>query len=59
MEWKQLRDRILFGVGVTGIVISLAVWVVQNRSPDPTLMLAFTGMAGLPAVLRKDEKGQE
>jgi NhaP-type Na+/H+ or K+/H+ antiporter len=51
-EWPFLRDVVLFVCGIAGIAHETLVSPV----PDPSLLILFGGMAGLPAFLRKDEK---
>ena len=58
-DWKLLRNVILFTVGIAGIVFMTVVWAITSRTPDPSLLIAFTAMAGLPVFLRADEKDQE
>ena len=58
-DWKLLRNIILFVVGLSGVIAMTVVWIVTNRTPDPSLLIAFTAMAGLPVFLRADEKDQE
>jgi hypothetical protein len=48
----QVRDGILFVVGLLGIAHQTLV----AQEPDPTLLLLFGAMIGLPGFLRKDEK---
>lgn len=45
------RDTILFVVGLAGIIYE----TVQNGGDQPTLLILFGGMVGLPAFLRADE----
>jgi hypothetical protein len=49
--WPPSRDLILFLVGLAGV----AHETIISASPDPTLLLIFGAMLGLPAFLRKDE----
>lgn len=55
MSWKDRRDRILFWGGLSIIAVSVTLWVVFRRSPDPQLMLIAGGMIGVTAVLKNDE----
>lgn len=50
-EWKFLRDIILFLGGLAGV----AHETIFEASADPTLLLIFGAMMGLPAFLRNDE----
>lgn len=56
MTWRELRDRILLGVGLTGFTTFLVVWVLTGRTPDPSLLVASLGLIGAPSVLRLDER---
>lgn len=56
MRWQELRDRILLGFGITGLTTMLIVWVVTKRSPDPSLLVAFSTIIGIPSVIRWDER---
>lgn len=58
MHWPLIRNVLLFGGGLTGVIVLTVTWVVANRTPDPQLILLFTGMMGLPAFLHYDEKGE-
>jgi hypothetical protein len=58
-DWKLLRNIILFTVGLTGLIALTATWIVTTRSPDPSLLIAFAAMAGLPVVMVKDESEQK
>ena len=58
-KWKLVRNIILFAVGMSGVITMTVVWIVVNRTPDPSLLIAFTAMAGLPVFLRADEKDNE
>jgi ABC-type Fe3+-siderophore transport system permease subunit len=55
ISWKNIRDVILFFAGLIGVSISTAAWL-YGRTPEPTLLVTFTAMMGLPAFLRSDEK---
>lgn len=48
-----MRDTVLFCAGLLGVVHQTLVGPVE-----PTLLLLFAGMMGLPAVIRADEKGR-
>lgn len=50
---KNLRDSILFFSGLAGVIHQTLIGPVE-----PTLLLLFAGMMGLPAVIRADEKGR-
>jgi hypothetical protein len=49
--WPFTRDVVLFAAGLFGV----AYETVFAPSPDPTLLLVFGAMLGLPIFLRKDE----
>jgi hypothetical protein len=50
--WQFVRDVILFVCGLIGIA-----WEsLAPGSPDPSLLVVFGAMLGLPIFLRKDEK---
>ena len=53
--WPFLRDVILFTAGIGGVTVLTVMWVAADREPNPSLMLLFTAMMGLPVFLRKDE----
>lgn len=48
--WKDARDAILFLAGLLGIVHQ----TVLAHPPEPTLLLVFAAMMGLPAFLKKE-----
>ena len=48
--WQFLRDVALFTVGLAGI----AHETLLAPQPDPSLLVLFAGMVGLPVFLRKD-----
>lgn len=48
---KNARDSILFFAGLAGVIHQTLIGPVE-----PTLLLLFAGMMGLPAVIRADEK---
>ena len=49
---RAVRDTVLFVVGLAGIVYETVG--IPGR-PDPTLLLVFAAMVGLPAFLRADD----
>lgn len=50
--FKLVRDIVLFAVGVGGII-----WeVLANGGQNSTLLVMFSGMAGLPAFLFGDAR---
>ena len=48
---QALRDSIIFGVGIFGILYETIIEKVDR----PTLVVLFAGMVGLPAFLRGDD----
>lgn len=50
-RFRITRDGILFAVGLAGIVYETLV----NRGDNPTLLILFGAMCGLPAFLHADE----
>lgn len=54
-----VRDTILFVTGLGGLSLLTGVWVLTGRAPEPSLLVIFAGMAGLPAVIRGDEKRRD
>lgn len=48
--WKDARDLILFLAGLAGVA-----YETLHGPVDPSLLLLFGAMMGLPAFLRKDE----
>jgi hypothetical protein len=54
VNWKAARDTILFVSGLAGV----AYETLSGKPPNPTLLLLFAAMMGLPAFLRKDENGR-
>jgi hypothetical protein len=48
---KDFRDIVLFSAGLLGVVHQTLVGPVE-----PTLIVLFAAMMGLPAFLRADEK---
>lgn len=51
-KWKVVRDILLFFGGMIGV----ANEAFFQATTDPTLLILFGAMMGLPAFLRKDEK---
>ncbi len=51
-KWKVARDILLFFGGMVGV----ANEAFFQATTDPTLLILFGAMMGLPAFLRKDEK---
>lgn len=49
-HWLFVRDVILFVFGLLGI----AYEAIVIPHPDPSLLVVFGGMLGLPIFLRKD-----
>lgn len=52
-----LRSTVLFCVGTIGVIAEAGYSLVYRETPDPTLMIAFTAMMGLPVFLNQDSKG--
>ena len=50
--WPFMRDVALFAFGILGVFYE----TVFARPPDPSLLVLFAGMLGLPVFLRKDGK---
>lgn len=50
---KNFRDTVLFTSGLLGVAHQTVVGPV-----DPSLLVLFAAMMGLPAFLRADEKGK-
>jgi hypothetical protein len=48
---QAVRDSIIFGVGIAGIIYE----TVFQQVDRPTLLVLFAAMVGLPAFLRGDE----
>jgi len=46
-----IRDIIIFGVGIAGIVYETLV----EKADRPSLLILFAAMVGLPTFLRGDE----
>ena len=55
-KWPLIRDVALFCLGAFGVLTELAVWLIANRQPDPSLLMLFAGALGLPLALHKDAK---
>ena len=51
LQWKTLRDGILFFAGLAGVFHQ----TVLAPSPNEALLVLFAAMMGLPAFLRSDE----
>lgn len=51
MKRHVTRGQIIFIVGLGGIVIELANQIIRDRAVDPTILLIFGAMIGLPKVL--------
>jgi hypothetical protein len=49
--WRLVRDAVLFVAGLVGIIQQTVI----AESPNPTLLLIFAAMVGLPGFLRRDE----
>lgn len=52
---RVARDVTLFLFGLAGIAHETLI----AATPDPSLLFLFGGMVGLPAFLRRDEKGDK
>jgi hypothetical protein len=52
---RLTRDVIIFTVGLLGIIHEAVI----QHTERPFLLALFGAMIGLPAFLRKDEKGDE
>jgi hypothetical protein len=53
-RWPLTREVLLFVAGLAGLIFE----TVFRSSPDPSLLLIFGAMLGLPLMLRKDGGGQ-
>lgn len=51
LDGKTVRDWIMFGVGILGVVYETVVAQVDR----PALLALFAAMLGLPLFLRRDE----
>lgn len=57
MKWTpQRRTVILFFAGLTGVAVETVGSVAFSHPVDPSLLVIFGGMMGLPLFLRGDEK---
>lgn len=54
-SWTTFRDRLIFFVGLGGIIFEVG----YVRPPDPTALLLLATMCGLPAFLQRDEKRKD
>lgn len=54
---KITRSAVLFGIGIAGITAETVYSLNYRVAPDPTLVLLFGAMLGLPAFLNQDLKG--
>ena len=54
MEWTRMRTLILFFGGLTG----LGYDTVFVHPADPSLLVVFAGMMGLPLFLRNGGEGK-
>ena len=52
MKWPFVRTIILFFGGLTGVFYEM----LFQHPADPSLVVLFAGMMGLPLFLHKDEK---
>lgn len=52
------RDKILFFTGLAGVIFETALTVFK-RPVDPSLLVLFAGMMGLPAFLPSSKKGDD
>lgn len=52
---RVARDVVLFLAGLAGIAHETFI----ATTADPSLLFIFGGMVGLPAFLRRDEKGEK
>jgi len=55
MSLKLSRDTILFGVGLLGIIFEAISFTITGRA-EPTLIILFAGMLGLPLFISGDER---
>jgi hypothetical protein len=51
LTWPFLRSVVLFFGGLFGVL-----YVTVTGNPDPTLLILFAAMMGLPVFLHKDER---
>lgn len=54
---KLTRSALLFGTGLIGITAETIYSLRYKETPDPTLLLIFGAMLGLPVFLNQDLKG--
>jgi len=52
MEWKWLRDVIMFFGGLAGVIYE----TVATSTDRPVLLALFGAMMGLPFFIRADER---
>ena len=50
-DWPFLREIVLFIGGAAGVCYE----TLGKANPDPSLLVVFAGMMGLPIMLHKDE----
>ncbi len=58
-DWRLARNILLFSLGAIGLITLTTVWVITSRTPEPSLMIAFTAMMGLPVFLSADERAED
>ena len=51
-DWPFAREIILFVGGAAGVFYE----TLGKPNPDPSLLVVFAGMMGLPIMLHKDER---
>lgn len=54
---KLTRSACLFTVGVIGVCAETVYSLRFHQTPDPTLLIIFAAMMGLPVYLSQDSKG--
>lgn len=54
---KLTRSAILFAAGVIGITSETVYSLQYHETPDPTLLILFAAMLGLPIYLSQDARG--
>lgn len=54
--FPRYRDKIIFHTGLVGVALETVGHVFFGRQADPSLLVLFAGMMGLPAFLPKDGK---
>jgi hypothetical protein len=52
-DWEPLRTVILFFAGLVGV----AYETIFAHPPDPTLLIVFGAMMGIPLFLRNGKNG--